>query len=146
MTNSPSVKIKDGDFVVLKPCATPDPLQTFKQVGNNIQLEGMCVDSGGAVGGPPPDGPYPVHMWKCAKNWAGAQSWKYDAASKSITETRSHKCLTTGTAGHPELAPCSSSDKTQQWTFTSGGAIESGSGSCLAVEAASTNAGGVIDQ
>lgn len=146
MTNQPSADVKNGDFVVLKPCVASSPMQTFKEVGDNIQLGGKCVDSGGAPGGQPPDGPYPVHMWQCASHWAGAQSWKYDSATKSITQTHAHRCLSTGTDGHPALAACSASDKTQQWTITGAGAIESGSGSCLTVEPASTNVGGVIDQ
>ena len=148
MTNNPSSKVNNGDFVVLKPCASSSPMETFKQNGTNLQLGGMCLDSGGAVGGQPPDGPYPVHMWQCASHWAGAQSWKYDSSSKLITQTHAHQCLSTGKDGHPALAACSASDKSQQWTFTASGTIESGdgSGNCLAVEPASTNAGGVIDQ
>ena len=71
-------------------------------------------------------------------------------SSKSASNDRANRrgqCLSTGTDGHPALAACAPSDKTQQWTVTSGGAIESAAGECLTVEPqSSTAAAGVIDQ
>ena len=105
----------------------------------------LCMDSGGAAGRSPPDGPYPIHMWACDNHFAGSQTWKHDATTKSITMRA--KCLTTGTGGHPTLAACASSDKAQQWTVTPTGAIQSAAGECLSVEPQeSTAAAGVIDQ
>ena len=148
--------LKNGDFVEMKKCVAGAANQEFKMVAGpdpeagktTIQSGGgtaLCLDSGGTPGRSPPNGPYPIHMWQCSKEWAGAQTWSHDAATKAIGMRG--KCLSTGTDGHPALAACAPSDKTQQWTVTSGGAIESAAGECLTVEPqSSTAAAGVIDQ
>ena len=91
-------------------------------------------------------------MWSCDKHFAEAQTWSHNAATRAIM--RGSKCLTTGTAGHPALATCAPSDKTQQWTVSADGAmIESAAaggagGECLSVEpqTSGSSAAGVIDQ
>jgi alpha-glucosidase (family GH31 glycosyl hydrolase) len=156
----PGGPVKQGDFVVLKKCAAAAPSQQFKMVkaaaAGKVQIQttsgGMCLDSGGAPNHPPPTGPYPIHMWSCDKHFAEAQTWSHNAATKAIMQ--GSKCLTTGTAGHPALATCAPSDKTQQWTVSADGAmIESAAaggvgGECLSVEpqTSGSSAAGVIDQ
>ena len=58
---------KEGDFVEQKKCVS-SPQQRFAMNGSMILSGGdaahaLCMDGGGAVGGSPPTGPYPVHMW-----------------------------------------------------------------------------------
>lgn len=144
--------LQDGDFVVLAKCNTTAWNQQWSLDSStntltlsNKAARSKCVDNGGARGGKPPSGPYPVHMWSCSSRFSASQTWSYNSTSKALSNQKKHVCLNVGKDSHPDLAPCTS-DKTQQWAFTQGGTIESASGvGCLAV-VAQTGGGNAADQ
>merc|ERR1712034_258377 len=63
---------------------------------------------------------------------------------KQVFSEKKSVCLNAGQDKHPDIGPCDTSDKAQQWTFTQGGSIASSDGLCLAVVPQA--GGGVADQ
>lgn len=150
-TNGTVAKPADGTWVTLAPCE-PGFWRQQWQLGPDRSLQlaaaaakGACLDNGGAVHGPPPTGPYPVHMWGCAGRWGAAQTWTFNGTA--ILDPRKALCLTTGDGKHPAMAKCSSTAADQQWITpgTATGPISSGH-SCLTVSAPADQGAGVADQ
>ena len=131
--------LSNGDFVVLSDCAN-----TWNQLWNiSMQKKAVCMhltasvaatkclDNGGAPGGNPPDGPYPIHMW--GSGFASSQDWVYDGDNKQLSDPAKKSCLSAaGDGTHPSMAKCDTTDSKQQWSFTPGGVVEN-AGMCLTV-------------
>lgn len=155
-TPGPPVSITDGSFVVLQPCNTTSPNQQWNFDASTGHFSivaagaGYVMDRGGNKGKPPPNGPYPVHMWESNKQFAPAQRWELDSSAGPTAikvAAQNLQCLTTGDGTHPDVSGCDKSDPKQQFRVTEGGTISSRSG-CLSVVTASGGGGGggVIDQ